>query len=126
MSNDKIGMHYDSTKAVIEPAPTGFREYWGSVVRFLSTLSKIVIIVIALGTGFAAGGLWYRYRASVDSSEMKATKSESETSVAINERGELLVIDRSNGKYEIYGDKVGQMIFDLYASKKYYQSLEKK
>lgn len=41
----------------------------------------------------------------------------SETSVAINERGELLLIDRKDGSYMTYQDSVGISIFELYAKK---------
>lgn len=48
--------------------------------------------------------------------EMKYMK---ETSVAVNERGELMLIDRKNGTFQIYQDSVGKTIFKMYASKMY-------
>lgn len=48
--------------------------------------------------------------------EMKMVK---ETSVAVNERGELMLIDRKNGTFQIYQDSVGQIIFKMYANKMY-------
>jgi hypothetical protein len=42
-----------------------------------------------------------------------------ETSVAVNERGELMLIDRKNGTFQIYQDSVGQIIFKMYANKMY-------
>ena len=47
------------------------------------------------------------------------TRKSSEISVAINERNELMLIDRRNGKYEIYQDSTGMQIFNLYANKLY-------
>lgn len=46
--------------------------------------------------------------------EMKVMK---QTSVAVNERGELMLIDRKNGTFQIYQDSVGQAIFKMYANK---------
>lgn len=42
-----------------------------------------------------------------------------ETSIAINERSELMIIDRKTGTYEIYQDSIGTIIFNLYAGKIY-------
>jgi len=41
------------------------------------------------------------------------------TSVAINERNELMVIDRVTGTYETYDASVGRTIFTLYANQIY-------
>lgn len=43
----------------------------------------------------------------------------SNTSVAVNERGELMLIDRKNGTFQIYQDSVGKSIFKMYANKMY-------
>jgi hypothetical protein len=90
--------------------------------QFLATLSKVAIIVIALATGFAAGNLYYRYSTSLQARDMQRTKTQSETSAAINERGEIMIVNRRTGTYDVYSDSVGQMIFDLYASRMYYST----
>ena len=41
------------------------------------------------------------------------------TSVAVNERGELMLIDRKNGTFQIYQDSIGKAIFKMYANKMY-------
>jgi hypothetical protein len=99
-----------------------WKEKWAPVVKFMSTLSRVAVVVIALGTGFAAGSLYHRYGASIESKKMQKTHSHTETSVAINERGEMMIVDRKTGTYQVYSDTVGKMVFDLYASKMYYQS----
>ena len=85
-------------------------------------LSKIAIVVIALGAGFTTGNLYYRYTNRSTVTELKKTRVKEETSVAINERSELMIFDRKTGSYEIYSDSVGKMVFNLYASKMYYES----
>jgi len=99
---------------------------WEKTQKFISTLSKVAIVIIAMGTGFAAGNLYHRYSSSVESKSMQVTHTQDETSVAINERGEIMMIDRKTGTYTVYSDTVGKMIFDLYASKIYYQTKESK
>ena len=47
---------------------------------------------------------------------MKTVHKLKETSIAINERSELMIIDRQTGTYEIYEDSIGKVVFGLYAS----------
>jgi hypothetical protein len=42
-----------------------------------------------------------------------------DVSVAINERNEMLIIDRKTGEYVTYEDSVGMAIFTTYAGKLY-------
>ena len=44
------------------------------------------------------------------------TKCVSETSVSVNERGELLILDRTSGEYQIYEDSFAIAIFTVYAN----------
>jgi hypothetical protein len=53
---------------------------------------------------------------------MQEPKKSETTSVAINERGELMVIDRKGGAYTLYDATVGDMIFKLYANRIYSQN----
>jgi hypothetical protein len=99
-----------------------WKEASAKALKFLSTVSKVAIIVVAMGTGFAAGSLYSRYTNNVNGQKMQETHTQDETSVAINERGEIMLVDRKTGTYQMYSDTVGKMIFDLYASKIYYQS----
>lgn len=43
-------------------------------------------------------------------------KSLEQTSVSVTERGELLIIDRNTGKFEVYEHKVGLAIFKAYGT----------
>ena len=64
-------------------------------------------------------------RPQMDSSITKLRIKLSTTSIAVNERGEVMIIDRKTGSYEVYADSVGKMIFDLYAGRMYYESRNK-
>lgn len=82
-------------------------------------VGKITIILTALIVGFIAGELYHRANQKSEEKlpmDLKTVHNLNETSVAINERNELLVIDRKTGTYEIYEDAVGKVILRLYAS----------
>lgn len=88
---------------------------------FAKKLGNLLIIAIAMITGFFIGYYYWVMMNQAKVSPLKNINPLSKTSVAINERNELLVIDRANGTYTVYQDSVGLMIFNLYASKKYEQ-----
>lgn len=88
----------------------------------LKRVGKIGIILIALVAGFASGEIYHRYKDKVKSSEMQIAKGTDQISIAINECGEILFIDRESGQYELYTDSVGRMFFDLYSSKMLYEA----
>jgi len=89
--------------------------------RSILNAMRILLVVLAVASGYAISEIHHRYKESQvkeDGSPMMTRKS-SEISVAINERNELMLIDRRNGKYEIYQDSTGMQIFNLYANKLY-------
>lgn len=80
---------------------------------------KIAIILSALIVGFVCGEFYHRTSEKTEEKlpmDLKTVHNLEHTSVAINERNELLVIDRKTGTYEIYEDSVGKVILRLYAS----------
>lgn len=84
-----------------------------------SQIGKFAIVIIALISGFIAGEYYYKSKEVTTQKlpmDLKTIHKLDGTSVAINERNELLVIDRKQGSYEIYSDSVGKVIFKLYAS----------
>ena len=83
---------------------------------------KITILAGAMAFGFMASEVYRKVTEkpkTVTVMNLTNVHSLSETSVAINERNELMVIDRKTGTYEIFQDSVGNMIFSLYAGKIY-------
>lgn len=96
--------------------------YWERFNKILSTMSKIAIVAIAMIMGFVAGNLYEKFNTSLKNRAMQKAHTVSEISVALNERGEMMMVNRRDGSYEIYEDSVGLMIFNLYASKIYYET----
>ena len=82
-------------------------------------IGKILIILVAISVGFIIGGMYTRANATVEEKaplDMKSVHKLKETSIAINERSELMIINRQTGTYEIYEDSIGKVVFSLYAS----------
>ena len=82
-------------------------------------IGKILIILTAISVGFVIGGMYTRANVTVEEKaplDMKTVHKLKETSIAINERSELMIIDRQTGTYEIYEDSIGKVVFGLYAS----------
>ena len=91
-------------------------EYFKNVAN---RLGSIIVIAAAMVIGFLIG--YYYWLMFVKTTEQKETIKMSAVSIAVNDRGELMIIDRKNGVYSIYQDSVGQEIFNIYATKKYNQ-----
>lgn len=91
-------------------------------VELFKAAGKIALVVGALFIGAIARDIYVKVTApkpTQKESVYQKPKTITETSVAVNERGELMVIDRNNGTYQLYQDSVGRMIFNMYAAKIY-------
>ena len=86
---------------------------------FMQKGGKIVTLVLIFAFGYFCSEIYHMIK-NPEKKEVavtpKETKKIGKISVAINERNELMIIDRTNGKYEIYQDSVGKCIFNLYAN----------
>jgi hypothetical protein len=83
---------------------------------------RIAIIILTFFIGITAHYIYVEMRKPSDVIEVPShqeVKTLQSTSIAINERDELLIINRADGTYEIYQDSVGRAIFNLYAGKIY-------
>lgn len=96
-----------------------FKNLAENVKKFFNNLGKVAIIVTAMASGYAASEIYHRYESGVKSNKMQDVRDGDKTSVAINERGELMIINRSSGNYQIYGKDVMDMIFGLRAQQIY-------
>lgn len=91
------------------------------IVKFFSGLSKVFIIAIALFLGAVGRDIFVKVTSSPEETKFmfQEPKTISQTSIAVNERGELMIIDRICGRYQLYQDSVGQVIFNMYAARIY-------
>jgi hypothetical protein len=94
------------------------KEIKSKLKEIISKGGKMLTFLIIFAFGYIACDLYHKSKEKppVILSEPKLTKRLKNVSVAINERNELMIIDRSNGSYEIYQDSIGKCIFNLYAN----------
>ena len=78
----------------------------------------ILIVTVALSAFFL--GYYYPKIKQTIVGEQKAfisPKSSSEITVSVTDRGELMVMDRRTGRFEIYDESVGLNVFKAYGSR---------
>ena len=98
-----------------------FTEIKDKAIKVFNTTGRVVIVAAALFIGFTAGEIYRSYKKGLEINHMPQVQKIESTSIAINDRGELMVIDRQTGKYLLFQDSVGQQIFNQYASRIYVQ-----
>ena len=97
---------------------TKFNQIMGHVNNALKKIGAVSLIVMALGSGFVIG---YYYKVVFgkinESNEFKHVNTLTETSVAVNEKNQIILMNKNNGTYKIYEDSIGVVIFNMYANK---------
>jgi hypothetical protein len=85
----------------------------------LKRLGTVVVLASALISGFCIGYYYELALNKVKGEAWREAKTLKNTSVAVNEKEDLLIIDRKTGVYTIYSDSIGRVIFNIYAQKAY-------
>jgi len=88
--------------------------------KHLKTAGQILIVVLAIFIGYIGSEIHTNYKSKLVEAPIPVVKTLTETSIAINERNEMLIINRADGTYQIYQDSVGITIFNMYAAKMYF------
>lgn len=84
--------------------------------KFFKGSWSIILIALAITLGYwGRGFIENQKKATV--TEMHPTRTIDETSVAVNERDELIIFNRETGSYEIYAKEVRMAIFNQQFSK---------
>lgn len=100
-----------------------FKAFLTKLEVFAKKLGNLIVLTLALVAGFFIGYYyWVMTHKAADRVQVENVKELRTTSVAINERDELMIIDRKSGRYTIYQDSVGIVVFKLYANKIYKQT----
>ena len=84
--------------------------------ELLDRIKKISLFLILIALGYSLCEIYHYTIKPKEVKAIKQTRNARETSVAINERGELMLINRVTGEYEIYQDSIGKSIFTIYAN----------
>jgi hypothetical protein len=85
----------------------------------LKRIGTVAVLASALIAGFCIGYYYELALNKVKGEAWREAKTLSSTSIAVNEKEELLLIDRKTGVYTIYSDSIGRVIFNIYAQKAY-------
>ena len=92
----------------------------GHTIIITKKIGAILIIVLAIGSGFIVGKNWNLLNDKIaEKNQYKKVYSMKETSVALNEKNQFIIIDKNNGNYKIYEDSIGMIIFNMYAKELY-------
>lgn len=90
---------------------------------FMKNIGMSAIVIGAMCLGAFARDIYVKVSAKQTSFVENVTTAKprdiSETSIAINERGELMIIDREDNSCQLFKDNVGKVIFDMYAARIY-------
>jgi len=90
------------------------------IFDYLQKGGKVIALVLIFSLGYICSDVYHRIKKNqsdnAENNSPKITKKIGKVSVAINERNELMIIDRQDGSYEIYQDSIGRCIFNLYAN----------
>ena len=89
------------------------------VSALLKRLGTVAVLASALIAGFCIGYYYELALNKVKGEAWREAKTLKNTSVAVNEKEDLLIIDRKTGGYTIYSDSIGRVIFNIYAQKAY-------
>lgn len=96
------------------------KEIKSKLIGYLQKAGTVILMVTVFAVGYFSSDVYHRIKKSqcekTEASTPKITKKIDKVSVAINERNELMIIDREDGSYEIYQDSIGRCIFNLYAN----------
>ena len=89
-------------------------------IALVNSFNRVIVIAAAFVIGAGAHfsyGIYRDYRNKT--AKLPITQTLNQTSVAVNERGEFLLIDRETGRYSIYSKEVGDAVFNTYANQMY-------
>lgn len=86
------------------------------IIKFLNQFLSIIIIVVCLACGFTVG-YYYQHILNAEKDSKPKIKTKREIKIAVDDAGNLLIINSTDGKYQIYQDSVGFTILNLYANK---------
>jgi hypothetical protein len=89
------------------------------ITRSLKPIINIVILVSVATAAFQLGAMYQTSKKEeiIIVNPYAHAFSPEEISIAVNESNELIMIERSTGKYIVYSDKIGQTIFGMYANR---------
>ena len=88
--------------------------------NWFKNIWNLSLLIFAILVSFTLGYYYEKLDSKVFNSKpdsFSKVKTRSTVSVSVNDRRELVFMDRSENKIYIYNDTIGLLIYDMYASK---------
>jgi hypothetical protein len=89
------------------------------ITKTLKSAGNWLLIVITASSAFFLGYYYPKIKQTVlgEQKTFISPKTSKEITVSVTDRGELMVMDRSTGKFEIYEEMVGLNVFKAYGNR---------
>jgi hypothetical protein len=95
-----------------------FEEVRVYLINALRKIGAVSVIIMALGSGFVIGYYYNTVFCKIaETNQFKHVNTLSETSIAVNEKNQMIIMNKNNGTYKIFEDSIGVVIFNMYANK---------
>jgi hypothetical protein len=88
-----------------------------TILKFVKPALNVVFVVSIATAAFQIGKYYQSTKVKPYQNPYSHAFSPEEISIAVNESNELIMIERSTGKYIVYSDQIGQTIFGMYANR---------
>ena len=87
------------------------------VIEQIRSLAKPFFLIVMISSALIIGWIvgYYTNKIANNYVNQKSVKTEDNVSVAVNEKNQLILIDKESGEYQIYSDSVGLNILNVYA-----------
>jgi len=87
------------------------------IIEQIRSLAKPFFLIVMISSALIIGWIvgYYTNKIANNYVNQKSVKTKDNVSVAVNEKNQLILIDKESGEYQIYSDSVGLNILSVYA-----------
>lgn len=89
------------------------------MTKMMKSLGNWILIITVALSAFFLGYYYPKIKQTIvgEQKSFITPKNSNEITVSVTDRGELMVMDRRTGKFEIYDEAVGLNVFKAYGSR---------
>ena len=105
------------TKNPVGPEKTE-RPFYLKSITFIKKFWNVLLITVGYIVSFYLGHSYEKLKVGFNPpvTQFPPTQSRDEISVSVNDRAELVFMNRKKNQINIYSDTIGLIIYDLYSS----------
>jgi len=95
------------------------KRIWEKIETYIKPTLNVILFAGSVIAAFFGGYYYTSMKKVVNSTEIESVKviSSSVCSVAVTERGELLMLNRIDGTYKLYDESIGLAVFKAYGNR---------